>query len=46
MSIVEAGQEIVSGNSGLSINDGSVISDDTLALMIEEFNMLEVFEDD
>jgi len=46
MSIVEAGQEVVSGNSGLSINDGSVISDDTLALMIEEFDMLEIFDYD
>lgn len=46
MNIVEAGQEVVSGDSGLSVNDGSVISDDTLTAMIEEFNMMEIFEDD
>lgn len=46
MIIVEAGQEAVSNNSGLSISDGGIISEDTLTALIEEFNMLEVFEDD
>lgn len=46
MIIVEASQEAVSNNSGLSISDGGIISDDTLSALIEEFNMMEIFEDD
>ena len=46
MNIVEAGQEVVSNDSGLSISDGGVISEDILNALIEEFNMLEIFEND
>ena len=42
LEVVEDGQEVVQNNSELSVSDDNSITDETIQLMIEEFNMLEV----
>ena len=46
MEIVESDQFIVESASGASIAGGDIFSDASLSLLIEEFELLEMFEDD
>ena len=40
---VEDGQSVVQNRSDISVSEDGTISDESIQLMVEEFNMLEIF---